>query len=116
MKTDVFTFMWLIESNVCLQDFLLASKMFIVCEYVPQSALQLLRGGQGALRTPDQASHPPGGVLLLKSRHNHVLLVCIACLTVSHPEKEKWDVPRLYMTEGCNTRAVHLQHIAISKQ
>ena len=79
---------WLIESNLGVQDFLLASKMFIVCEYVPQSALQLLRGGQGALGTPDQASHPPGGFLLLERRHTQVQLVSIACLTVSHPKRE----------------------------
>ena len=53
--------MVIIQATV-VQDFTLGNKLFIVCEYMPYSLLQLL---EGAAEPPDPSSNtPPPGQLL----------------------------------------------------
>ena len=59
----------------CLQDFALANKTCLVCEYVPQSPLHLLQEAQSSSRSSDQAPQPSGELLALMSmqawQHHH---------------------------------------------
>ena len=48
---------------MCVQDFTLANKTCLVCEYVPQTPLQLLQGAQSSADSPDQAPQPTSELL-----------------------------------------------------
>ena len=68
-----------------VQDFMLGNKLFIVCEYMPYSLLQLL---EGTAEPPDPSSNipPPGQLskhaqrgLLLGPYHSMLLYVTQCC-------------------------------------
>ena len=57
-----------------VQDFMLGNKLFIVCEYMPYSLLQLLEGAAEPL-DPSASSSPPPGQLL---QHMHKIALVTA--------------------------------------
>lgn len=53
-----------LETRVCLmQDFMLGNKLFIVCEYIPHSLLQVLEGTADPLASQPSAGIPAAKVV-----------------------------------------------------